>query len=103
MTVTVVPIIEPEIKSAAPLSKVMNERLIRFARELQDVHLRDLEQVEPVFDDLVVYISYNSSYTVRWRVVNDVAREVEYMVGEKCAKLGYIKWKTLSVNLFNGS
>ena len=103
MTVTVVPIIEPEIKPAPPLSKVMNERLIRFAKELQDVHLNDLEQVEPLFDDLVVYISYNSNYTVRWRVVNDVPRGVEQLVGEKCATLGYIKWKTLSVNLFNGS
>jgi hypothetical protein len=103
MTVTVVPIIEPEIKPGVPLAKVMNERLIRFARELQDVHLQDLEQVEPMFDDLVVYISYNSKYAVRWRVVNDVPKQVENLVAEKCAELGYIKWKTLTVNTFNGS
>jgi hypothetical protein len=103
MIVTVVPIIEPEIKPAVPLAKVMNERLSRLARELQDLHLRDLEQVEPMFDDLVVYISYNSKYNVRWRVVNDVPKEVENLVAEKCAQLGYIKWKTLTVNTFNGS
>ncbi|MDB5021932.1 MAG: hypothetical protein JWQ28_3059 [Pedobacter sp.] len=102
MIVTVVPIIEPEIKPAVPLAKVMNERLTRFAKELQDLHLRDLEQVEPMFDDLVVYIGYNSKYSVRWRVVNDVPKEVEQLVGEKCAQLGYIRWKTLTVNTFNG-
>jgi hypothetical protein len=103
MIVTVVPIIEPEIKPAVPLAKVMNERLTRFAKELQDSHLKDLEHVEPMFDDLVVYISYNSKYGIRWRVVNDVPKEVERHVAEKCAQLGYIKWKTVTVNTFNGS
>jgi hypothetical protein len=27
---------------------------------------------------------------------------VESLVAEKCAQLGYIKWKTLTVNTFNG-
>jgi hypothetical protein len=103
MIVTVVPIIEPEIKPAVPLAKVMNERLTRFARELQELHLSDLEQVEPMFDDLVVYISYNSKYSVRWRIVNDVPKGVDDLVAEKCAQLGYIRWKTLTVNTFNGS
>jgi hypothetical protein len=103
MIVTVVPIFEPEIKPAVPLAKVMNERLTRFAKELQDLHLKDLEQVEPMFDDLVVYINYNSKYGIRWRVVNDVPKEVEQQVAEKCAQLGYIKWKTVTVNTFNGS
>jgi hypothetical protein len=103
MIVTVVPIFEPEIKPAVPLAKVMNERLTRFAKELQDLHLKDLEPVEPMFDDLVVYMSYNSKYGIRWRVVNDVPKEVEQLVAEKCAQLGYIKWKTITVNTFNGS
>jgi hypothetical protein len=102
MIVTVVPIIEPDLKPPVPLAKVMNERLIRFAQELQDTHLKDMEQVEPQFDDLVIYISYNSKYSVRWRIVNDVSKEVESLVAEKCAHLGYIKWKTLTVNTFNG-
>jgi hypothetical protein len=103
MIVTVVPIVEPELKPAVPLAKVMNERLIRLAKELQDSHLKELESVEPMFDDLVVYISYNSKYSIRWRVVNDVSKEVENLVADKCAHLGYIKWKTLTVNTFNGS
>jgi hypothetical protein len=103
MIVTVVPIIEADIKPAAPLAKVMNERLTRFAKELQDVHLKDLESVEPMFDDLVIYIGYNSKYVLRWRVVNDVPKAVENLVADKCAQLGYIKWKTVSVNTFNGN
>jgi hypothetical protein len=102
MIVTVVSIIEPDLKPPVPLAKVMNERLIRLAKELQDTHLRGLEQEEPLFDDLVIYISYNSKYALRWRVVNDVSMEVEGLVADKCAQLGYIKWKTLTVNTFNG-
>jgi hypothetical protein len=103
MTITVVPIIEPEPRPAVPLAKVMNERLSRFAKELQEAHLKDLEQAEPLFDDLVIYIGYTSKYNVRWRVVNDVPREVENQVAEKCAQLGYVKWKTATVNTFNGN
>ena len=101
MTVTVVPIIEPDAKPAAPLAKVMQERLHRIAQELQDVHLKHMESVEPIYDDLVIYISYNSKYTVRWRIVNDVPAGAESKTAEVCAKLGYIKWKTATVNTFH--
>lgn len=101
MTVTVVPIIEPDLKPAAPLAKVMQERLRRTAKELQEVHLKHMESIEPVFEDLVIYISYNSKYTVRWRVVNDVPAGIEAMTAEVCAKLGFIKWKTSTINMFH--
>ena len=94
MTVTVLAIIEPDTRPAAPLAKVMNERLVRFAKELQDTHLKGLETVEPLFDDVVVYLSYNNKYSIRWKIVNDVPGNVESEVAEQCAKLGYIKWKT---------
>ncbi len=94
MTVTVLAIIEPDTRPAAPLAKVMNERIERFAKELQNQHLKGLETVEPLYDDLVVYISYNSKYSVRWKVMNDVPGHIETVVAEQCAKLGYIKWKT---------
>jgi len=100
MTVTVVPIIDPNPKPAAPLAKVMQERLRRIAQELQEVHLRHMETVEPIFEDLVIYISYNSKYAVRWRIVNDVSANAEALTAEVCAKLGYIKWKTSTLNLF---
>lgn len=101
MIVTVVPIIEPEPKPAAPLAKVMQERLQSIAKELQDVHLKHMEAIEPLFEDVVIYISYNSKYSVRWRIVNDVPAHAEVMTAEACAKLGYIKWKTATVNTFH--
>jgi hypothetical protein len=94
MTVTVLAIIEPDVKPAPPLAKVMNERLVRFAKELQDKHLKGLEKVEPLLDDVVIYIGYNSKYSIRWKVVNDVPGGIEAEVADQCAKLGYIKWKT---------
>jgi len=93
MTVTVVPIIEPHTHPAPPLTRVMDERLIRFAKELEEEHLKELQFVEPPFEDVVIYISYNSKYTVRWKIVNDVPKPVEQMVADACAKLGYIAWK----------
>jgi len=103
MTVTVLPIIEHDNKPAVPLAKVMNERLSRFAAELQDLHLKELVKLEPLFEDVVIYISYNANYAVRWKVVNDVSSQVELIVAEQCNRLGYIKWKTTSVNTFNGN
>ena len=93
MNVTVLPIIEPHPSPAPPLTKVMDERLIRLAKELEEQHLRDLQSIEPMFEDVVIYISYNSKYTIRWKIVNDVPREVENIVAEQCAQLGYIAWK----------
>lgn len=102
MTVTVLGIIDPVASSAAPLAKVMNERLYRLAGELQQIHLKELESVEPLFEDVVVYIGYNSKYTIRWRIVNDVSEEVQRIVEDKCGALGYIKWKIATVNIFKG-
>ncbi len=103
MTVTVLAIIEPDTRPAAPLAKVMNERLARFARELQDIHLKGLETVEPLFEDVVVYMSYNSKYNVRWKIVNDVPTNIEAEVAEQCGKLGYIKWKTTAFGVIDKS
>ena len=103
MTVTVLPIIDPDTGSTAPLAKVMTERLKRLATELQDIHLKHLESVEPLFEDVVIYISYNSKYSIRWKVVNDVAFSVENEVAEVCGKQGYIKWKTATLTTFKGN
>ncbi|HKG07909.1 MAG TPA: hypothetical protein VKB19_15680 [Pedobacter sp.] len=102
MTVTVLPIIEPETKPAVPLAKVMNERLKRLAGELQEQHLKDLKSEEPMFDDVVIYISYNSKYSIRWKIVNDVPENISNIVNDACDKLGYIKWKAVSLYNFNG-
>ncbi|RZK44222.1 MAG: hypothetical protein EOO90_00745 [Pedobacter sp.] len=101
MIVTVVPIFDFEVQPNQPLKKVMTERLKRFAEELQAIHLKDLEFVEPFLADVVVYLSYNSKYTIRWRITNDVPKEVESAVAEVCAKLNYIYWRTPTLNVFN--
>jgi len=101
MTVTVLAIFD-EFNQNAPLAKVMKERLIRLASELQDVHLKNLTTVEPLTEDVVIYISYNPKFTVRWRIVNDVSAFVEKEVADQCANLGYIVWKTAAINVFKG-
>jgi len=92
MTITVLAIIEPHPIPVPPLSKVMNERLRRFADELQVSLVARLRE-EKDCEDLVIYLSYNSKYTVRWKIVNDVPARVEIEVAKRCADLGYILWK----------
>lgn len=102
MTVTVVAIFD-EFNPHAPLAKVLKERLIRLAAELQNVHLKSLAAMPPMDDDIVIYISYNLKYTVRWRIANDVPDFVEKEVAQICAQKGYIAWKTSTVNVFKGN
>ncbi|MEJ5994205.1 hypothetical protein WG904_07190 [Pedobacter sp. Du54] len=103
MIVTVVPIYDFEVHPAQPLKKVMTARLKRLSEELQAIHLKDLEFVEPFLADVVIYLSYNPKYTVRWRIANDVPKEIELIVADVCARLNYIFWKTASLNVFKGS
>ncbi|MBY0541802.1 MAG: hypothetical protein K2P75_00240 [Sphingobacteriaceae bacterium] len=102
MTVTVLAIFD-EFNPSAPLAKVMKERLNRLALELQDVQLKSLMTIETLTEDLVIYISYNPKYTVRWRIVNDVSEIIEKEVADRCAALGYIAWKTTHINIFKGN
>ena len=102
MTVTVLAIFD-EFNPNTPLAKVMKERLNRLALELKEVHLKSLIAIEPLIEDVVIYISYNPKYTVRWRVVNDVPALIEKEVADRCAALGYIVWKTNHINVFKGN
>ncbi|MGF1922650.1 MAG: hypothetical protein ACQUHE_00615 [Bacteroidia bacterium] len=102
MIVTVVPIFDFEVQPSQPLKKVMTLRLKRLAEELQDTHLKDLEFVEPFLADVVIYLSYNSKYTIRWRIANDVPKDIELVVADICARLNYIYWKTATLNVFKG-
>jgi len=94
MTVTVLAILETDFKPERALAKVMNDRLNKAAKELQDVHLKALSGRGFSSDDLVVYISYNPKYKIRYRIVNDVPADIEYFVAELCGRLGFILWKT---------
>jgi hypothetical protein len=101
MIVTVVAIFD-EFNPHAPLAKVLKERLLRLAAELQDVALKPLANMPPMDGDVVVYISYNLKYTVRWRIANDVPDYIEKEVAYICALKGYIAWKTTTVNMLKG-
>jgi hypothetical protein len=102
MTVTVLAIFD-EFNPHAPLAKVLKERLIRLAAELQDIHLKPISQLPPMDEDVVIYLSYTVKYSIRWRIANDVPNFVEKEVGEVCALLGYNVWKTNTINVFKGN
>ncbi|SDD99332.1 hypothetical protein [Pedobacter soli] len=101
MTVTVLPILETDFKPEKALAKVMNDRLIRTAKDLQDNHFRTLTGWGFPNDDLVVYISYNPKYKIRFRIVNDVPADVEYFVAECCGRLGFILWRANAIGVTN--
>ena len=102
MTVTVLAIFD-EFNPHAPLAKVLKERLIRMATELQEVHLKSLAMMPPMDDDVVIYLSYSLKYSIRWRIANDVPNFVEKEVAEICALQGYVPWKTATINVFKGN
>ncbi|RZK48397.1 MAG: hypothetical protein EOO99_10390 [Pedobacter sp.] len=101
MIVTVVPIFEYEIQPSQPLQKVMSTRLKNIAETLENEHLSFLNHIEPLNADIVIYISYNSKYTVRWQIVNDVPAEIESQVRAVCGGLNYLPWK-VSTTAFLG-
>lgn len=92
MTVTVLAILETDFVPQKSLAKIMNERLERTARELEEVHFKALSCQGFSDEDLVVYISYNSKYKIRYCIVNDVPADIQYFVAETCGRLGYILW-----------
>lgn len=102
MIVTVLPILETDFKPDLSLGKIMNERLKNAAEDLQNIHLKPLFTMGQRNDDVVVYLSYNAKYKIRWWVVNDVAPEVEKFVADTCANLGYIVWQTTAMDIFKG-
>ncbi|ACU03452.1 hypothetical protein [Pedobacter heparinus] len=98
-TITVVPIIDFEARPKAPLTRMMNERLEGFAADLQAYLDKQLLE-SPDGDDLVIYMSYNSNYAIRWTIVSDVPAYIAEVVADKCAKLGYIAWKGIDLYKF---
>jgi hypothetical protein len=94
MTVTVLAILETDFKPEKALAKVMNDRLQRAAKELRDNHLKSLSGRGFSDEDLVIYLSYNPKYKIRYRIVNDVPADIEYLVAECCGRLGYMLWRT---------
>ncbi|SES21981.1 hypothetical protein [Pedobacter rhizosphaerae] len=102
MIVTVLAILETDFKPEASLGKIMNERLRVAAADLQAIHLQPLEAIGQRNEDVIVYISYNPKYKIRWRVVNDVSEDIETYVAKVCGELGYLRWNTAAINIFKG-
>lgn len=102
LVVTVVPILEPNPKSGTPLIRLMNDRLIKMASDLQAYLTKELLNTRDC-EDLIIYISYNSKYAVRWKIVNDVTDYVQEKVVRKCGNLGYIEWRELDLYAFKSS
>lgn len=98
-SIIVVAIIYFETRPRVPLTTVMNRRLERFAAELQSYLDLELHNDESCVD-LVVYLSYNSNYGVRWAVTDDVPQQIVEIVSQKCAKLGYVVWKGVDLYRF---
>lgn len=99
MVVTVLAILETDFVPDKALSRLMNERLQNAAAELRDIHLAFLSDVGERNADVIVYISYNPKYKIRFRVVNDVPRKIEDQVIDICGKLGYLHWRTGVLNV----
>ena len=99
MTVTVLAILETDFRPEKALAKVMNDRLVRAAKELQEVHFKPLSGRGFSDDDVVVYISYNPKYKIRYRIVNDVPVDIEYFVAECCGRLGFILWRANAIGV----
>lgn len=95
MKVTVIAIVETEFSQEPALAKIMNNRLQRAAKELQDLHLIGLGGIRSTVHQLTVYLSYNQKYKIRYAIIGDVPVEITYMVGERCGRLGYIADKTM--------
>jgi hypothetical protein len=92
INVAVFPIIDFDRKPHAPLTRLMSERLERYAADLQLQLEKSLPDVGNC-ENLMVYISYTGSYAIRWIIANDVPEEVAKVVTGICAELGYISWK----------
>lgn len=96
INVAVFPVIDFDGKPHAPLTRLMSERLERFAADLQLLLEKALPNVG-ICEHLMVYLSYNSSYAVRWVIANDVPAEVVKIVTDVCAELGYVSWKNVDL------
>ena len=72
------------------LIKIFNQKLLEKAAELQHFSLRHLEYVDPIFEDVVIYLFYNPKNQMRWYIANDVSADINQLVEKEMRKLGMI-------------
>lgn len=68
--------------------KILNHKLHEKAAELQHFSLRHFEYIDPIFEDLVIYLAYNTKMQMRWYIANDVSKEINDLVVKEMTKLG---------------
>jgi hypothetical protein len=95
MKVRVVAILDTEFKQEPALAKIMNNRLQTAAKELQEFHLTSLHERRSTADCLMIHLSYNQKYKVRYSIIGEVPADIEYLVAERCNRLGYILYKNI--------
>ena len=86
ITIQTTPVIENSENRL--LFKIFNQKLSQKAAELQHFSLRHLEYVEPIFDDVVIYLIYNTKNQMRWFIANDVTKDINVLIIKEMIKLG---------------
>jgi len=95
MKVVVIAIIETEFSQEPALAKIMNNRLVRAAKELQDLHLINLQGKRSIAHCITIQLSYNQKYKIRYQIMNDIPAEIEFLAAERCGRLGYIRSRNM--------
>ena len=72
------------------LVKIFNQKLLEKAAELQHFSLRHLEYVDPIYDDVVIYLFYNPKNQMRWYIANDVSADIQVLIQKEMNKLGMV-------------
>jgi len=72
------------------LTKIFNQKLLEKAAELQHFSLRHLEYVDPIYEDVVIYLFFNPKNQMRWYIANDVSAEINDMIKKEMHKLGMV-------------
>ncbi|KQM77863.1 hypothetical protein ASE74_15805 [Pedobacter sp. Leaf216] len=96
MKVSVVAILETAFSREPALAKIMDNRLLRAAKELQDYHLIGLLSKRSNLHSLTIQLSYNQKYKIRYQIMSDVPPDVDMLVKERCGRLGYILYKSIA-------
>lgn len=84
-----------EFRQEPALAKIINNRLLTAAKELQDFHLACLHGRRSTAHCLIINLAYNQKYKIRYLIVNDVPADIEYLVAERCSRLGYTLYKSM--------
>ena len=95
MKVVVIAIIETEFSREPALAKIMNNRLVRAAKELQELHLINLQGKRSTTHCITIHLSYNQKYKIRYQIINDVPAEIEFLAAERCSRLGYVRCRSM--------